>query len=125
MLTTTVNNQEVHIQSDFPEGYLESGSFFHYYSIKVDLTSFQNQKEVKEVTQEIMSVLGEDCELQILNGQLLCKCKNPKMTTILHCHMLGRGVEEKVSEIQERLKGIKIPYVIELGLTSLNFYIME
>lgn len=121
MLTTIVKEQEVEIQMNYLQGFPKPGAYFVYHSIKVDITSCENNGEIEKLKLVFMEKLA-DAEFQLINEGIQFKYLYPEMEHIYEIHSMDKYIEEVAEGIQDKLKGIEIPYVIEIGISILNFY---
>lgn len=121
MLTTIVKEKEVEIQMNYLQGFPEPGAYFAYHSIKVDISSCENNQEIEKIKKAFMAKMA-DAEFQLINEGIQFRYLYTEMEHICEIHSMDKYIEEVVDEIQEKLKEVEIPYVIEVGISILNFY---
>ena len=123
MLTTIVKEQEVEIQMNYLQGFPEPGAYFAYHSIKVDITSYENNQEIEKLKKIFIEKLAH-AELQLINEGIRFRYLYPEMEHIYEIHSMYKYIEEVVEEIQEKLKGVEIPYVNRSRYLYIKFLLL-
>ena len=100
MLTTIVKEQEVEIQMNYLQGFPEPGAYFAYHSIKVDITSCENNQEIENLKKVFMEKLA-DAEFQLINEGLRFRYLYPEMEHIIEIHSMDKFIEEVAEGMQE------------------------